>query len=73
MPHWPRTGRVEYQNVTIRYDANGPDILKNINLIFEPGKRIAIVGRTGSGKSTVCSPTLYHIFCQLVFFFHNSN
>ncbi|POR33980.1 ABC transporter [Tolypocladium paradoxum] len=52
-PNWPRTGRVEYRNVTVRYDADGPDVLTNINLTFEAGKRVAIVGRTGSGKSTL--------------------
>ena len=50
---WPRSGRVEFRNVTVRYDPDGPDILKNINLTFNAGERTAIVGRTGSGKSTV--------------------
>jgi len=50
---WPRTGSVELRNVTVKYDAEGPEILKNINLKFEAGERVAVVGRTGSGKSTV--------------------
>lgn len=50
---WPRTGTIEFRNVTIRYDPNGPDILKDINLTFRAGERIAVVGRTGSGKSTL--------------------
>ncbi|EJP62389.1 ABC transporter [Beauveria bassiana ARSEF 2860] len=50
---WPRTGSVELQNVTVRYNPTGHDILKNISLRIEPGERIAIVGRTGSGKSTL--------------------
>ncbi|KAK2067734.1 hypothetical protein P8C59_001447 [Phyllachora maydis] len=41
-----------YRDVTIRYDLDGPDTLKNANLKFDGGKRVAIVGRTGSGKST---------------------
>ena len=52
---WPRTGSVEFRNVTIRYDPQGPDILKDVNLTFAAGERVAIVGRTGSGKSTVCA------------------
>lgn len=50
---WPRTGTIEFRNVTIRYDPSGPDILKDINLTFHAGERIAVVGRTGSGKSTL--------------------
>lgn len=50
---WPRTGTVEFRDVTIRYDPNGPDILKDINLTFQAGERVAVVGRTGSGKSTL--------------------
>ncbi|KAI1856226.1 hypothetical protein JX265_011738 [Neoarthrinium moseri] len=52
-PNWPRSGEVEFRNVTIKYDADGPEILKDINLKFAAGERVAIVGRTGSGKSTL--------------------
>ncbi|KAI1142406.1 ABC transporter [Hypoxylon sp. FL0543] len=51
--NWPRTGEVEFRNVTIKYDLDGPEILKNINLKFAAGERVAVVGRTGSGKSTL--------------------
>ncbi|KAI0598334.1 P-loop containing nucleoside triphosphate hydrolase protein [Biscogniauxia sp. FL1348] len=50
---WPRSGEVEFRNVTIKYDPEGPEILKNINLKFSAGERVAVVGRTGSGKSTL--------------------
>ncbi|KJZ79768.1 hypothetical protein HIM_00482 [Hirsutella minnesotensis 3608] len=50
---WPRSGEVEFRNVTIRYDPDGPDILTDINLKFKAGDRVAVVGRTGSGKSTL--------------------
>jgi ABC-type multidrug transport system fused ATPase/permease subunit len=50
---WPRTGTIELRNVTVRYDLDGPDILKDVNLKFEAGERVAVVGRTGSGKSTL--------------------
>ncbi|KAM3544438.1 hypothetical protein ARSEF1564_002686 [Beauveria bassiana] len=52
-PNWPSCGEIEFRNVTVRYDPEGPDILKNINLRFNPGERVAVVGRTGSGKSTL--------------------
>jgi ABC-type multidrug transport system fused ATPase/permease subunit len=50
---WPRSGEIEFRNVTIRYDSDGPNILTDLNLKFRTGERVAIVGRTGSGKSTV--------------------
>lgn len=50
---WPATGAIEFRNVTIRYDPDGPDILKDISLKFAAGERVAVVGRTGSGKSTL--------------------
>ncbi|KAH7165601.1 P-loop containing nucleoside triphosphate hydrolase protein [Dactylonectria macrodidyma] len=50
---WPLSGDIEFRNVTIRYDPEGPDILTDVNLKFRAGERVAIVGRTGSGKSTL--------------------
>ncbi|KAK6705912.1 hypothetical protein SNK05_009788 [Fusarium graminearum] len=50
---WPTTGEIEFRNVTIRYDPDGPDVLTDVNLKFKAGERVAVVGRTGSGKSTL--------------------
>ena len=61
---WPRTGAIEFRNATVRYDLDGPDILKDINLEFKAGQRVAVVGRTGSGKSTVSATLHYNPFCE---------
>ncbi|HEY5584971.1 MAG TPA: ABC transporter ATP-binding protein [Ruminiclostridium sp.] len=45
------TGIVEFKNVSFGYD-NG-EVLKNINLKAKPGQTVAIIGPTGSGKSTL--------------------
>lgn len=59
--NWPQDGALEFRNVTIRYDEDGPNVLTDINLKLEAGERVAIVGRTGSGKSTVSSaPDSYY-------------
>lgn len=46
-------GGVEFQNVSFSYPDAPQDSLKNISLNIKPGERVAIVGRTGSGKSTI--------------------
>jgi ATP-binding cassette, subfamily B, multidrug efflux pump len=47
-------GKVEFENVWFGYDPGHP-VLKNINFTVEPGQTIAIVGHTGSGKTTIIS------------------
>ncbi|BCL79856.1 NHLP family bacteriocin export ABC transporter peptidase/permease/ATPase [Ktedonobacteria bacterium brp13] len=46
-------GRISLDNVSFRYDTNSPIILTGITVDIQPGQKIAIVGRTGSGKSTL--------------------
>ncbi|GAB1217957.1 hypothetical protein ATERTT37_007200 [Aspergillus terreus] len=50
---WPIAGRVEFHDVVARYHEGGPDVLRGVSFVANPGERIAIVGRTGSGKSTL--------------------
>lgn len=45
-------GRVEFRDVTFSYDDKLP-VLKRINLIAEPGKIIALVGKSGAGKTSL--------------------
>ena len=46
-------GKIELRGVNFRYDAQGPLVLHDINLCIYPGQKVALVGRTGSGKSTL--------------------
>jgi ATP-binding cassette subfamily B protein len=48
----PSTGRVTVDDVTFAY-ADGPDVLTDVSLAIEPGERLALVGPTGAGKSTL--------------------
>ncbi|XP_073110615.1 ABC transporter C family member 10 isoform X1 [Elaeis guineensis] len=52
-PDWPAVGRVELQDLKIRYRPDAPLVLHGISCTFEGGHKIGIVGRTGSGKTTL--------------------
>jgi len=48
-------GRIEFNNVSFVYPDTGIQALKNISFIANPGEMVAIIGRTGSGKSTIAN------------------
>lgn len=46
-------GRIEFQNVSFHYHDNKQNVLRQFNLVVEPNSKVAIVGRSGEGKSTL--------------------
>ncbi|KAK2353044.1 ABC transporter C family member [Trifolium repens] len=52
---WPSKGKIDLLGLEIRYRPNAPLVLKGITCTFKEGSRVGIVGRTGSGKSTLIS------------------
>ncbi len=50
----PLKGKIEFKNLTFKYP-KGEQVLTNFNLLIKPKTKIALVGRTGSGKSTIAS------------------
>ncbi|KAJ6769216.1 ATP-BINDING CASSETTE SUB-FAMILY C [Salix koriyanagi] len=50
---WPVEGRIELTGLDVRYSPSLPMVLKGITCTFPGGKKIGVVGRTGSGKSTL--------------------
>jgi ATP-binding cassette subfamily B protein len=55
------SGRVELRNVTVRYDGASQPALEDASLVVEAGSTVALVGATGSGKTTLVQlvPRLY--------------
>ncbi|MCW3102363.1 MAG: ABC-type multidrug transport system, ATPase and permease component [Bacteroidetes bacterium] len=53
-------GRIEFRNVSFVYPDSGITGLKNVSFTVEPGQSLAIIGKTGSGKSTIAS-----LLCRL--------
>jgi len=47
------SGQIRLENVSFQYDPQSPLVLREIDLVIQRGQKIAIVGRTGSGKSTL--------------------
>ncbi|WP_425539197.1 ABC transporter ATP-binding protein [Microaceticoccus formicicus] len=57
-------GKIEFKDVFFKYHKSSDDyVLKNINLVIEPGMKVGILGGTGSGKSTLVQliPRLYEL------------
>ncbi|KAK2664214.1 hypothetical protein Ddye_002788 [Dipteronia dyeriana] len=52
---WPAIGKVEIYNLKVKYRPNAPLVLRGISCIIEGGHKVGIVGRTGSGKTTLIS------------------
>ncbi|RKN60833.1 ATP-binding cassette domain-containing protein [Paenibacillus ginsengarvi] len=48
-------GKVEFERVSFRYDSEGKNVLQNVSFEMTPGQTLAVVGRSGSGKSTVAN------------------
>lgn len=51
----PILGKIEFRGLNFRYNEKMPPVLHDIDLTIEPGKTVAFVGKTGSGKSTIVS------------------
>ncbi|KAI9345604.1 P-loop containing nucleoside triphosphate hydrolase protein [Obelidium mucronatum] len=51
--NWPEQGNVKVTNLSIKYAADQPCVLKSLNFYVKAGEKVGVVGRTGAGKSTL--------------------
>ncbi len=49
------TGKIEFKRVTFQFEDDTKPLLKDVSFDIEAGQTIAIIGKTGSGKSTICN------------------
>ena len=52
--NWPSKGNIKFVNYSVKYRPDTEIVLNKINFELKAGERLGVVGRTGSGKSTLC-------------------
>lgn len=59
----PIEGRVEFRNVTLRYFSSSEPVLQDVSFVVEPGQTVALLGATGSGKTSIINliPRFYDV------------
>ncbi|KAH9028058.1 hypothetical protein EDB83DRAFT_1910018 [Lactarius deliciosus] len=62
--YWPASGDLRVEKLSARYSLEGPNVLYDISFHIKSGERIGVVGRTGSGKSSLTLSLLRCIFTE---------
>ncbi|KAJ7461841.1 hypothetical protein B0H11DRAFT_117745 [Mycena galericulata] len=62
--HWPSSGELVVEKLSARYSPDGPKVLQDISFHINSGERVGIVGRTGSGKSSLTLALLRCIYTE---------
>ncbi|KAJ3819300.1 P-loop containing nucleoside triphosphate hydrolase protein [Lentinula raphanica] len=62
--YWPASGHLRVEKLSARYSLDGPKVLHDISFEIQSGERIGVVGRTGSGKSSLTLSLLRCIFTE---------
>ncbi|KAI0782172.1 multidrug resistance-associated ABC transporter [Abortiporus biennis] len=71
--YWPASGDLRVENLSARYSADGPKVLQDINFHVKSGEHIGIVGRTGSGKSSLTLALLRCILTEGNVYYDNTS
>ncbi|KAJ6579000.1 P-loop containing nucleoside triphosphate hydrolase protein [Mycena sp. CBHHK59/15] len=67
--YWPSSGDLRVENLSARYSVDGPKVLENVSFHIRSGERIGVVGRTGSGKSSLTLSLLRCIYTEGAVYF----
>ncbi|KAI9434157.1 hypothetical protein H4582DRAFT_2081171 [Lactarius indigo] len=62
--YWPASGDLRVENLSARYSLDGPKVLHDICFHIKSGERVGVVGRTGSGKSSLTLSLLRCMFTE---------
>ncbi|PPQ73485.1 hypothetical protein CVT26_010187 [Gymnopilus dilepis] len=66
---WPKSGELKVDHLSARYSETGPKVLHELSFEVKSGERIGIVGRTGSGKSSLTLSLLRCIITEGVVYY----
>ncbi|KAJ6575530.1 hypothetical protein B0H10DRAFT_2168545 [Mycena sp. CBHHK59/15] len=67
--YWPASGKLSVEKLSARYSTDGPKVLHDISFNIKSGERVGVVGRTGSGKSSLTLSLLRCIFTEGTVFY----
>ncbi|KAJ7814135.1 P-loop containing nucleoside triphosphate hydrolase protein [Mycena olivaceomarginata] len=60
--YWPASGKLSVERLSAKYSTDGPKVLHDVSFEIQSGERVGVVGRTGSGKSSLTLALLRCIF-----------
>ncbi|KAJ7105184.1 hypothetical protein C8R44DRAFT_858596 [Mycena epipterygia] len=67
--YWPASGKLNVEKLSARYSADGPKVLHDVSFNIESGERVGVVGRTGSGKTSLTLALLRCIFTEGIVYY----
>ncbi|KAF8213492.1 hypothetical protein K438DRAFT_1956873 [Mycena galopus ATCC 62051] len=62
--YWPASGKLSVEGLSAKYSTDGPNVLHDVTFNIQSGERVGVVGRTGSGKSSLTLALLRCIFTE---------
>lgn len=61
---WPADGAIKFNDISMRYRAGTPLVIKHLDFSVKPGERVGLVGRSGAGKSSITNILFRIVECE---------